>query len=112
MKVWRRWKNTDKLWTLKIEELVMKDESPSQNTFLLDLDNPSYARDPERPELWVTTFTQDVPYGRYEVGRYYDSTSNQVIGDPITDAQPYRLIAIFTANRPISPSEYNVRIVY
>jgi hypothetical protein len=112
MKVWRKWKNTDKLWTLKIEELVMKDEAPSQNTFLLELDNPSYSRDPERSELWVSTFNQDVPYGRYEVGRYYDAATNQVISDPITDAQPYKLIAIFTADRPIPPNEYKVRIVH
>lgn len=112
MKVWKRWKNTDKLWTLKLEELVMGDESPSQNTFLLELDNPSYTRDPERSELWVTTFIQDVPYGRYEVGRYYNLATNQVISDPITDAQPYKLTAIFTAARPILPNEYKVRIVY
>ncbi len=107
-----KWRySTDWLWRISLEQLVLDTQNDTRNTFMLDLDNPTYSKDPERSELWVTTFNQPVPYSSYEVGRYYDQR-NQVISDPITDAQPYKLIAIFTADQPIPPDLYKVRIVY
>ncbi len=107
-----RWRySTDWLWAISLEQLALDIQNDTKNTFMLELDNPTYSKDPERSELWVTTFSQPVPYSSYEVGRYYDQR-NQVISDPITDAQPYKLVSIFTADQPIPPDAYKVRIVY
>lgn len=116
-KVFKRYKNIDKLWSVELQELILDNAPESDNAFFLTLENVSYARDPQYPNFYISTFTERVrdkgkDIRNYEVGRFYTVETDEIFSDPQVIRNPYELVCIFTQRRPIQPGELKVRVIY
>ena len=116
--IFKRYRTTTKIWSLSVEQLILT-EKQTDNTVVLVLDNPRYAKDPLRTDLWVSTFTQEVTDKRglilpsFEVGRFYRVEDNSVFSDPvILESTNGRLTVAFTAEEIIQSETIYARIIY
>jgi hypothetical protein len=77
----------------------------------LTLSHVDYAFDKTDPDLIVTTFTQPTKYERYEVGRFRNISTGEVLAEPVIETRPYMLIASFTGRTQILPGTVRVKVV-
>ncbi len=96
-------------WIAHIEETG--GNVAQNNTFFIVLDEVSYSRDPENSDLWVSTFREFIPYEVFEVGRFYEVETNEVVSDPFVDTKPSEITAIFIGKTPINPGQIKVKII-
>ncbi len=96
---------------LEIEKKVEELAKNQRKTLTFTLSDVQYLEHPEESSLVISRFSIPIDYETYEVGRFSRIDSDEIISDPILDANPNLLIARFTSEERIEPGTISVKIV-
>lgn len=116
--LFKRYRNTSKLWSVQCEQLVFV-QKQSDNTTTLRLSTVTYSRDPIKPDLWISSFTEEVRDKRgiilenFEIGRFYLVSDNSPVSDPVVLESSNGILTVaFTSPEVIQPDTVYVRVIY